>query len=88
MSKLKKEFKQPHIYITLAVGFSIIAMAVVSKRVLAKPIGYLPLAIPPFIGTIFEFLYSRYKDSKICTTWYWVLSILVATALVIIFHIV
>ena len=72
MSKFKKELKQPHTYIALAVGISIIIMAVVSKLVLAKPIGYLPLAIPPSIGTIFELLYSRYKESKICTTWYWV----------------
>ena len=88
MSKLKKEFKQPHIYIALAVGFSIIAMAVVSKRVLAKPIGYLSLAIPPFIGTIFESVYRRYKGSKICTIWYWIIAIFVATAMVILFHIV
>lgn len=86
MSKFKKEFKQPHIYIALTVGFSIIVMAVVSKLVLAKPIGYLSLVIPPFIGTIFETLYSRYKNSKICTTWYWIVAILVATALVILFH--
>ena len=87
MSKFKKELKQPHIYIAFAVGFSIIIMAVVSKRLLAKPIGYLSLAIPPFIGTIFESLYSRNKDSKICTTWYWVVAIIVAAALVILFHI-
>ena len=88
MLKLMKELKQPHIYIALAVGFSIIIMAVVSKLVLAKPIGYLSLAIPPFIGTIFESLYGRYKNSKICTTWYWIVAILIATALVILFHMV
>ena len=88
MSKLRKELKQPHIYIALAVGFSIIIMAVFSKLVLPEPIGYLSLAVPPFIGTIFESLYSRYKASKICTTWYWVIAILVATALMIIFHMI
>ena len=88
MTNFKKELKQPHIFIALAVGFSIIIMAVVSKQVLAKPIGYISLAIPPFIGTIFEALYSRYKGSKICTTWYWVVAILIATALVIVFHMI
>ena len=88
MSKFKEELKSPHIYIALATGFSIIILAFVSKRVLLEPIGYLSLAMPPFIATIFESLYSRYKDSKICTTWYWVVAILAATAFVIIFHMI
>ena len=88
MSKFKEELKSPHIYIALATGFSIIILAFVSKRVLPEPIGYLSLAMPPIIATIFESLYSRYKDSKFCTTWYWVVAILAATAFVIIFHMI
>ncbi len=87
MSKVKDFFKSPHIQIALAAGFSIIVLAYFSKRVLPEPIGYLPLAIPPFLATIFESLLgSRHKNSKICTTWYWVVAILVATALVILFY--
>ena len=83
MKKIKELLKSPHIQISLATGFSIIVLAYFSKRVLAEPIKYLPLAIPPFVATIFEAVYSKNKDSKICTTWYWIVAILIATALVI-----
>ena len=88
MSKFKELVKSPHIQIALATGFSIIVMAYFSKRILPEPIGYLQLAIPPFLATIFESLLGKHKESKICTTWYWVVAILVATAFVILFHII
>ncbi len=88
MEKFKDFFKSPHIQIALATGFSIIVMAYFSKRVLDEPIGYLPLAIPPFIAAIFESLLGRYKDKRICTTWYWVTAVLIATVLVIVFHMI
>jgi len=83
MSKVKELLKSPHIQIALATGLSIIVMAYFSKHVLAEPIKYLPLAIPPFVSVIFEAVYSKNKDSKIATTWYWIVAIFVATALVI-----
>ena len=88
MSKFKEVIKSPHIQLALASGFSIIAMAYVSKRILAEPIGYLKLAIPPFLAVIYEVVANRYKDSRICTTWFWVAAILAATALVILLHII
>jgi hypothetical protein len=86
MSKFKELAKSPHIQISLATGISIIVLAYYSKRVLPKPIDYLLLAFPPFLAVIFEALLDKYKDSRICTTWYWAVGILVATALVILFH--
>lgn len=83
MSKVKEFFKSPHIQIALATGLSIIVLAYFSKHVLSEPIKYLPIAIPPFIATIYEAVYSKNKDSKITTTWYWIVAIFVATALVI-----
>lgn len=88
MSKVREFFKSPHIQIALAMGFSIIVLAYVSKRILPEPMTKLALAIPPLIGTIFEVMLGRYKESKICTTWYWVVAILVATVLVILFHLI
>ncbi|MEJ2543608.1 MAG: hypothetical protein P8Y99_06025 [Calditrichaceae bacterium] len=85
MSKFTEFFKSPHIQIALATGISIIVMAVFSKYVLANPIKYLPLAIPPFITTLYEAVYSKNKDSKYATTWYWIVAIFIATALVIYF---
>ena len=86
MKKLKELIKSPHIQISLATGVSIIVMAYVSKRMLPEPIGYLQLAIPPFLATIYESVLKRYKDSRIYTTWYWIVAIFIATAVVIVFH--
>ena len=81
--KLKELLKSPHILIALATGVSIIVMAYFSKRVLPEPIGYLPMAIPPFIALVYENVLNKYKNKKIATAWYWVITIFVATALII-----
>ena len=86
MSKIIELLKSPHIQIALATGISIIGLAYFSKRILPEPIGYLSLAIPPFIATVYEAVINKYKDSWFCTTWYWVVAIFLATALVIGFH--
>ena len=86
MSKIKELIKSPHIHMSLATGISIIVLAYFSKHVLSEPIGYLPLAIPPFLMTIWESLLSKNKYKHICKTWYWVVAIFIATALVILFN--
>jgi predicted histidine transporter YuiF (NhaC family) len=86
MSKVKDFFKSPHIQIALATGFSIIVMAYFSKRILPRPIGYLPSAIPPFLMAIYEAVLTKYKNKKISTAWYWVVAILLTTAIIIGFH--
>jgi predicted histidine transporter YuiF (NhaC family) len=86
MFKIKEFFRSPHIQIALATGISIIVMAIFSKRILPEPIGYLSLAIPPFIATIFELFFEKHRDSKLLTPWYWVLVILISTVIVICFH--
>ena len=80
---IKNLLKSPHIQIALATGFCIIVLAYFSKRILPEPIGYLPLAIPPFIASIYEAVAAKHKNKKIATTWYWVTAILFSTALVI-----
>ncbi len=87
MNKIKELIKSPYVHIALVTGFSIIVMAFVSKKLLPEPMGKLSLAIPPFLMVIYGLLIERYKNTKILTTWYWIVAILVATALVIIFHI-
>lgn len=86
MQKIKELLKSPEVQISIAVGISIIIMAYFSKRILPEKISYLQLAIPPFIGTIFEAVKQKYKDSRIATTWYWITAILVATAIIIVIH--
>lgn len=82
----KELLKSPHIQIALATGFNIIVLAYFSKRILPEPIGYLSLAIPPFIGTVFETLLSKYKGSRFCKTAYWVSAIFLSTVIVIIIN--
>lgn len=86
MQKLKELLRSPHIQIALATGVSIIVLAYFSKRVLPEPIGYLPIAIPPFLATIYEAVAAKHKNKKITTTWYWFTAILITTAIIIVFY--
>ena len=83
MKKLKELIKSPHIQIALTTGVCIIVLAYFSKRILPEPIGYLPLAVPPFIASIYEAFVAKHKNKKIATTRYWVAAIFFSTALVI-----
>ena len=86
MAKFKELLKSPHIHLSIATGLSIIVLAYFSKKILPEPIGYLNLAIPPFMATITESLISRYKDKIILITWLGIAAVLLATILVIVFH--
>ena len=86
MNNLKQLLKSPHIQIALAIGFNIIILAYFSKRILPEPIGDIFLAIPPFIGTIFELLLGKYKGSRFCKTGYWVAAIFLSTVVVILLN--
>jgi len=88
MSKFKEIIRSGHVHIAMATGISIIVMAYVSKRVLPEPIGYLPLAIPPFVMTIYEALVSKEKYARYCKTSYWVAGIFAATIIVIGAHLI
>ena len=86
MQKLKNFFGSHHIQISLAVGVGILTLAWFSKKVLPEPLSYLENAFPPFWAVIYEALYPRYKDKRICTTWYWVAAILLSTLIIILIH--
>jgi len=83
LQKIKDDFKEPHIPLALATGASILIMAYFSKYILPSPIDYLPLAIPPFLMTIYEVVYKKYKDRWFSNPWYWIVAILISTAIVI-----
>ena len=83
MSKTLQIIKSPHIKIALATGICILVMAYFSKRILPKPIEFLPLAIPPFLMVIFELVDGKDKKQSITKVWYWILAIFSSTALVI-----
>jgi hypothetical protein len=84
--KIKDFLKSPHIQIALVTGICIIVLAYFSKRILPRPIGYLPAAIPPFLMAIYEGFMSHQKNKKISTTWYWIVAIILSTAVIIMLH--
>ena len=86
LQKLKDDLKEPHIPLALVTGSCIIIMAYFSKKILPEPIGYLPLAIPPFLMTIYETLYQKYKDHWICNIWIWIALIFLSTAIIILVY--
>jgi hypothetical protein len=87
VSKIKELLKSPHIQIALATGFSIIILAFFSKRILKEPIGFIPLAIPAFIASVFETLLGKYGESKLLTTWYWITAVLLSAVITIFIYI-
>jgi hypothetical protein len=86
MSKLKGTIRSGYIQIALATGISIIVLAYVSKRVLPQPIGYLHLAIPPFIMVIYTAVVGNEKFTRFCKTPYWIAAIFIATLLIIVLN--
>ncbi|MBZ0179281.1 MAG: hypothetical protein K8F36_08320 [Melioribacteraceae bacterium] len=85
MSKIKQFIKSPHIQIALATGICIIILAVFSKRILPKPIGYLPSAIPPFLMVIYEIVQIKLKEKNKLKIGYWITAIFLSTAIIITF---
>ena len=80
---MKKIKFSPTIQIALAAGVSILALAYLSKRVLPEPLSYLELALPPFVGTIYEAVTKKKKAAWYARPLYGILAILLATVLVI-----
>lgn len=74
--------KSGHIHVALAVGFSIVAMAWVSKQVLTEPISDLWLGVPPFVAALYGGS-QKAGTAEWLTSRYWVAGILLATALVL-----
>ena len=86
MRKLVEFFKSHHIQLALAAGASIIALAYVSKRVLPEPMDNLVLAFPPFVAVVGEGVISQHGESWYGKARVWVLATLLATVLVIGYH--
>jgi hypothetical protein len=74
------------ILVALATGASIVAMAFVSKRVLAVPIRPVFFAIPPLLMSAYEYLAHRKKGRYTSSSTVWAVTILVVTALILVLH--
>ena len=73
----------PKIQLALASGVSIVVLAWFSKRVLPEPLGYLELAVPPFLAAVFETATTKVKGRWYGRPWCGILLVLLATAAVI-----
>ena len=74
------------ILVALATGISIVAMAYVSKRVLVEPMRPMFFAVPPLLMSAYEYLVHRRKRRFISSWAFWVVAILVVTALIVLLH--
>jgi predicted histidine transporter YuiF (NhaC family) len=86
MKNLRIILNSPHIHLALTTATCIIVLTFVSRRMLPEPVGYIPVAIPPFVATLFESLKSKYKTSRFTRTVYGILAIFLSTLIVIIWH--
>lgn len=74
------------ILVALATGISIVAMAFVSKRVLAEPIRPMYFAVPPLLMSAYEYLAHRQKGRFLSSSAFWAVTILVVTALLLLLN--
>jgi hypothetical protein len=74
------------ILVALATGFSIVALAFFSKRVLAEPMRPVFFAIPPLLMSAYEYLAHRQQGRLLSSSAFWVATILVVTTLIFLSH--
>jgi len=75
-----------HISVALAAGICIVALAYVSKRVLADPLRPVFLALPPLLLSWYELVARKQHGRLVSKSVVWVVAILVVTGLIILFH--
>jgi len=88
MDKRKIFFGSDYIQLAIVEGVSIISMACASKWLTQRPIGYLALAVPPYLAVLYGAVKKKDQDSRICNPWYWTVAILISTVVVIGLHMV
>jgi len=85
--KLKKYILRPQNQIAFTLGLSILTLAYVSSRVLHIEIPYIYNAVPGLVVLVYEGLvHSKKVDSKYTRTVFWIIAIIVSTAVVILIH--
>ncbi|MCP4583909.1 MAG: hypothetical protein GY839_20040 [candidate division Zixibacteria bacterium] len=90
MKKLKKLIKSGHAQVEGALAINIIVLAYVATRELTRPISYLEFSIAALLMAGYE---GVARSKKTANAWfvdpaYWVAAIVVATALIIMRHMV
>ena len=83
MPDFKEYLRSPLIQIAIAAGVSILAIATSSVWLPMTPLDPLLLTIPALLEVVHGVLYKKRKDAWYAKTWYWVCTILISTALLI-----
>ena len=83
MKKIKEFFAHPLIQVALCLGFTIILLAYISKRVLHTEFTNRAHAIPGFIAIGFEYFRQSKKLNKYARVLYWNIG-MIASALAVI----
>lgn len=86
--KIRDFFRSGHIQVSLALGFSIIVLAYVSKRVLDIPMRSIYLSITSLIMAGYEAVANIKKYERYARPVYWVLAILSVTLVIILMHVI
>ena len=86
--KIRDFFRSGHIQVSLALGFSIIVLAYVSKRVLDLPMRSIYLSITSRIMAGYEAVANIKKYERYARPVYWVLAILSVTLVIILLHVI
>lgn len=86
MSKIKKFFQNDEIKLSFGLGFCIILLAFVFKRILQVELGYLENAAPGIVFLIYEGLKERKVDRKYLRPLYWNLGMIAVSVAIILFH--
>jgi D-alanyl-D-alanine carboxypeptidase len=86
IGNIKEFFRSKHIQLALVSGLSIIALAYVSKRVLAEPMGKLSTSFPALIMALAEWIMGMKKRKWYANKNLWIAAVAVSTVMVIGWH--
>lgn len=90
MDKLIKFFRHDQIKIALGLGFCIITLAVVSKKILQVELSNLAHAVPGFVMIGYEVCYAKKKTNpkleKLARPLFWNTAMIISSAVVLLYY--
>jgi hypothetical protein len=86
MASFKEIILNPRIHVATAAGISIIALGVVYKKILGVPVDAKMEALPALLVLTYETVISKKKDAPAARSIYWVVGILLVTAVIAIYE--
>lgn len=88
LEPLKEFIQSKHIQIALVTGVSLIVLTFISKRVLSAPMKNIYISIPGLIMVAAEGVLGLKKNAWYTNQYPWIISAVLATGLIIVFHLI